>query len=55
LDLPKWIFAIFGLIAFIEYFILSVIDTIQMLIDGIKNEPPAPSAEGWSDDEVKGI
>jgi len=55
LDIPKWIFAIFGLIAFVEYFILSLIDTIQQLIDGVKNEPPAPVAEGWSEDEVKGI
>ena len=55
LDIPKWIFAIFGLIAFVEYFILSLIDTIQLCVDGVKNEQPAPAAGGWSDDEVKGI
>ena len=55
LHMPWWIFAVFVMIAFIEYFIISLIDTIQLCIDGIKNEPPAPTEKGWTDDEVKGI
>jgi len=55
LNIPKWIFAIFGLIAFAEYFVLSLVDTIQLFIDGVKNEPPAPVEGGWTEDEVKGI
>jgi len=55
LNMPMWLFAVFVLIAFLEYFIISLIDTIQLCIDGIKNEPPAPADKGWSEDEVKGI
>ncbi|NLB29063.1 MAG: TRAP transporter small permease [Clostridiales bacterium] len=55
LNMPKWIFAVFLMIAFIEYFVLSVVDTVQFCIDGVKNEEPAPTAGGWSEDEVKGI
>ena len=55
LNLPMWIFAVFVLIAFAEYFIISLIDTIQLCIDGVKNEPPAPEEKSWSEDEVKGI
>lgn len=55
LRMPWWIFAVFVLIAFIEHFILSLIDTIQLCADGVKNDPPKPTGEGWSEDEVKGI
>ena len=55
LNLPMWIFAVFVLIAFVEYFIITFIDTIQLCIDGIKNKPPKPGDKGWSEDEVKGI
>ena len=55
LRMPWWIFAVFVVIAFIEYFVLSLVDTIQLCIDGVKNEPPKPGDKGWSDDEVKGI
>ncbi|MDR0489643.1 MAG: TRAP transporter small permease subunit [Oscillospiraceae bacterium] len=55
LRLPWWIFAVFILIAFIEYFVLSLIDTIQLCLDGVKNEKPKPENGAWSDDEVKGI
>ena len=55
LKMPWWIFAVFLLIAFIEYFVISLIDSVQYCIDGAKNKPPAPKAEGWSEDEVKGI
>ena len=55
LHMPWWIFAVTVLVAFLEYFILSLIDTIQFFQDGIKNKEPAPHAEGWSDEDVKGI
>jgi TRAP-type C4-dicarboxylate transport system permease small subunit len=55
LNLPKWLFAAFSLLAFAEYFILSLVDTIQLFIDGVKNEPPAPTSEAWSDNDVKGL
>ena len=55
LNIPQWIFAAVMLVAFLEYFVLSVIDTIQYCVDGAKNEPPKPEGKGWSDDEVKGI
>jgi TRAP-type C4-dicarboxylate transport system permease small subunit len=55
LRMPQWIFAVFLLIAFIEYFVLSLVDTVQYCIDGAKNSPPKPGDEGWTDDEVKGI
>ena len=55
LNMPQWIFAVVMSVAFAEYFILSLIDTIQFLIDGIKNEPPQPGDKLWTDDEVKGI
>jgi hypothetical protein len=55
LRLPWWVFAVFEMIAFIEYFVLSLVDTIQLCIDGVKNEPPKLIKKGWADDEVKGI
>ena len=55
LELPWWVFAIFVLIAFVELFILSLIDTIQFYIDGVKNEKPEAKTASWSEDEVKGI
>lgn len=55
LNLPQWIFAAVMTVAFVEYFILSLIDTIQLLIDGIKNDPPNLESKGWTEDEVKGI
>jgi len=55
LNLPMWIFAVFVLLSFAEYFIISLIDTIQLCIDGIKNQPPEPGEKSWSEDEVKGI
>ena len=55
LNIPQWIFAVIMFVAFIEYFILSVIDTIQYCVDGVKNEPPKLDEKGWTDDEVKGV
>jgi len=55
LNIPQWIFAVVMVVAFVEYFILSLIDTIQYLIDGVKNEPPKPEEKGWTEDEVKGV
>ena len=55
LNMPQWIFAVVMAVAFAEYFILSLIDTIQFLIDGVKNSPPLPEEKTWTDDEVKGI
>jgi TRAP-type C4-dicarboxylate transport system permease small subunit len=54
LNMPKWIFALAALVAFVEYFLLSLIDTIQFCLDGVKNEEHAVG-EGWTDDQVKGI
>ena len=54
LHLPWWIFAVFVLIAFVEYFIISLIDTIQYFIDGAKNEPPELIECVWSEEEAKG-
>lgn len=39
LKMPMWVFAAIVFIAFCEYFILSVVDTIQYCIDGVKNNP----------------
>lgn len=55
LNWPKWIFAVAALVAFVEFFVLVLVDTIQLGIDGVKNEPPEPGSEGWKEDEVKGI
>jgi len=56
LHMPKWIFAVAALVAFAEYFVLSLIDTLQFFLDGVKGrEQTAPEDEGWSDDQVKGI
>ena len=55
LHLPYWIFAVAIFIAFIEFFVLSLIDTIQLFTDGAKNKPPAEEDDRWSEDEVKGL
>ena len=55
LHIPWWIFAVAVLVAFVEYFILSLIDTIQFFLDGVNNKPPESKPEGWSDEDVKGI
>jgi len=38
LNMPKWIFAAAAVIAFVEYFLLSLIDTMQVLIDGVSGK-----------------
>ena len=55
LKMPWWIFAIVVAVAFVEYFIISLIDTIQLFADGVKNKPQTPAEAGWSEDEVKGL
>jgi TRAP-type C4-dicarboxylate transport system permease small subunit len=55
LNLPKWIFALAGLVAFVEYFLLSLIDTVRFCADGVKNEAQAAGGEGWTEDQVKGV
>ena len=55
LNMPKWIFAVAGFVAFAELFVLSFIDTIQLGIDGVKGEEPGVADDGWTDDQVKGI
>lgn len=55
LGMPKAIFAAVAFVAFLMYFILSLVDTIQLFVDGAKNEEPEPTEGGWSEDEVKGI
>ena len=64
LGLPWWLFAVVVLIAFIEYFVISLIDTIQFCVDGMQSDTTAPGGknfrlrftrDGWTDDDVKGI
>lgn len=56
LNMPKWIFALAGLVAFTEYFLLSLIDTVQYCVDGVRNETRAAAAgEGWTEEQAKGI
>jgi len=55
LNLPKWIFAVAALVAFAEYFVLSLIDTMQLCLDGLRGEEKPAGDEGWSDEQVKGI
>ena len=56
LHIPKSWLAIVALIGFIEYFVLMAFDTIQLFLDGRKDpELAEPEAEGWSEDDVKGI
>jgi hypothetical protein len=55
LNMPKWIFALAALVAFTEYFLLSLIDTVQFCIDGVKNEKPTTVNEGWTEEQVKGV
>jgi TRAP-type C4-dicarboxylate transport system permease small subunit len=55
LNIPKWIFALAALVAFVEYFLLSLIDTVQFCVDGVKNEKREVADESWTDDQVKGI
>ena len=54
LNMPKWIFAAAVLVAFVEYFLLSLIDTILIFFDGVKGEEQI-AEDSWSDDQVKGI
>lgn len=39
LKMPHWVFSVVVVVAFVEYFILKLIDTIQYFIDGVKNDP----------------
>ena len=55
LGIPWWIVTVFLFLGFVEFFILSLIDMIQLFIDGVRNENPKTKEDGWSDDEVKGI
>jgi TRAP-type C4-dicarboxylate transport system permease small subunit len=55
LNMPKWVFALAALVAFVEYFLLSLIDTVQFCMDGVKNEEHAAVGESWTEDQVKGI
>ena len=54
LHMPKWIFAASCLLAFVEFFIINLIDTIILFQKGVKNEQEMVVDE-WSDDQVKGI
>ena len=56
LNIPRSWLAAITLIGLIEYFVLVAMDTIQYFVDARK--PPEaiePKAEGWSEDDVKGI
>ncbi|MCL2121971.1 MAG: TRAP transporter small permease subunit [Clostridiales bacterium] len=55
LNMPKWIFAIAVLAAFAEYFVLSLIDTLQLCLDGARGGEKPVEDGGWSDGQVKGI
>jgi len=55
LNMPKWPFALICLIGFAEFFILLLIDTIQLFMDGSKNEEKPEPHDGWSESDVKGI
>ena len=49
--LPHWVFAVIILIAFFEYFVLSLVDTIQFCADGMKCKPSIPEVkEGHNHD-----
>ena len=54
LHMPKYLFAVSCLVGFAEFFIICLIDTIQLFIDGASGKEE-PKEEGWSDDQVKGI
>ena len=54
LNMPKWIFAVAALAAFAEYFLLSLIDTVQFCIDGFYGEEKIV-VDVWSEDQVKGL
>ena len=56
LNIPRSWLAIIALVGLIEFFVIMVLDTIQFFIDARKVESAAESeAEGWSEDDVKGI
>ena len=54
LNMPQWIFAAVMTIAFVEYFVLTLIDTIQLFVDGVENVLPKAEDKTWSEEEVKG-
>ena len=54
LNMPKWFFAIAAFVAFAELFVLLLIDTAQLCIDGAEGKESLAD-EGWTDDQVKGI
>ena len=55
LHMPKSLFAVAGLVAFAELFVLSLIDALQFGLDAIKGERQPESVEGWSEEQAKGI
>jgi len=56
LNIPRSWLAVIALIGIVEYFVLMIMDTIQLFLDGRKGPELAESeAEGWSEDDVKGI
>ena len=55
LHLPYWIFAVAIVVAFVEFFVLSLVDTIKLFSDGVINEPPVEVDDRWSEDDVKGL
>jgi TRAP-type C4-dicarboxylate transport system permease small subunit len=55
LNMPKALFAVAGLVAFTEFCVLFIIDTLQLLVNGIKGVEQPTAKDGWSDDQVKGI
>jgi TRAP-type C4-dicarboxylate transport system permease small subunit len=55
LRLPKSLFAVAGLVAFAEFFVLFAIDTLLLLRDGIKGDGQPADESGRTDEQVKGI
>ena len=49
LKMPHWVFSVVVVVAFSEYFILKLIDTIQYCIDGVKGEPTASNEKKPAD------
>jgi len=56
LNIPRSWLAVIALIGLVEYLVIVVMDTIQYLVDARKGtDLTASEAEGWSEDDVKGI
>jgi TRAP-type C4-dicarboxylate transport system permease small subunit len=55
LRIPKWNFAAACFVGFLELFLLSLIDTIQLFVDGSTKKKNSEAKDEWSDSDVIGI